>query len=385
MNLVVPFGFYGYGNTGDEATLAGFARLLSHDGASVRVFVASRNRAQTKRAAPTFTYFDPSGRDLRRWFAKLTCSAHVMAGGTPIQDVLGEWPLSEVLPLVRSIDRWRVPLSFVGVGVESLRLEQSRQVVKEHIIPRVRHWSVRSTKDRDRLIQWGAAPAVVTVAADMAWLLAPVSDDSGRSLLSRWGLDLSRPVIGVNLVNENLVFDRYPDMAGALARALDDLADETNATVLFVSQESRHGPTFDRAAATHVASRMRAADRVFIAPNDYFAPPELMAIISCCCLTITMRYHFCVFSALQQVPFLAIQRCDKLADLCWDLDWTAKLVPPNFDATQITDHVRALRRLSVRTERLAQRVAQMKQRALQNRVALDALTADGFRRLSIGA
>ena len=29
MNLVAPFGFYGAGNIGDEATLQGFARLLS--------------------------------------------------------------------------------------------------------------------------------------------------------------------------------------------------------------------------------------------------------------------------------------------------------------------------------------------------------------------
>jgi polysaccharide pyruvyl transferase WcaK-like protein len=374
MNLVVPFGFYGYGNTGDEGTLVGFGRLLTVCNLEARVFVASRNLAQTARAEPSFTYFRPGGVDPRRWFAKLTGSAHAMVGGTPIQDVLGEWPLCEVVPLVQSTDRWRVPVSFIGVGVEGLRSEKSRLAITEQVVPRVRHWSVRSEKDRERLTGWGASADTITVAADMAWLLESVDDRFAAARFSRWGLDSPGPLIGVNLVNENSVFDQQPQMAAAVATALDGLVSEMNARVLFISQESRSGPTFDSAAAARVVSQMNSADRVFIAPNEYLAPSELMAIIKRCCLTITMRYHCCLFSALQRVPFIAIQRADKLLDLCWDLDWAARVTPPSFEAAEIIGHARRLRQnASLVQQELQTRVRQMRERALKNRVAVEAL------------
>jgi polysaccharide pyruvyl transferase WcaK-like protein len=375
MNLVVPFGFYGYGNTGDEGALAGFGMLLSQSGLlPVRVFVASRNFAQTARAQPSFNYFRPVGIDPRRWVAKLMGSAHAMVGGTPIQDTLGEWPLSEVVPLVRSADRWNVPFSFIGVGVQGLRSEESRSAVTDQVVPRVRHWSVRSEKDRERLIEWGASADTITVAADLAWLIESVDDVFAASRLAHWGLDSCRSLIGVNLVNENSVFDQHPQMAAALATALDSIISETNAKVLFLSQECRSGPTFDSAAAARVVSQMNSADNVFVAPNEYFSPSELMAIISRCCFTITMRYHFCVFSALQGVPFVAIERTDKLRDLCWDLDWTARVTPPFFEAAEIVGHARRLRQnASPVQDELTARVRQMRQRALRNRVAVEAL------------
>ena len=43
----------------------------------------------------------------------------MFAGGTPVQDGLGEWPLSEVAPLVRAAAVRKVPMTFVGVGVRA--------------------------------------------------------------------------------------------------------------------------------------------------------------------------------------------------------------------------------------------------------------------------
>ena len=142
-------------------------------------------------------------------------------GGTPIQDVLGDWPLRDVERLVRSIDRWRVPFVFIGVGVEDLRLDKSRRLVVTEIAPRVRQWSVRCDRDRRRLEQWGVAPKAITVAADMAWLIEPVTVDFGRARLVSLGIGLDRPLIGVNLVNENVASIGIPKWSTRLAKALD--------------------------------------------------------------------------------------------------------------------------------------------------------------------
>jgi polysaccharide pyruvyl transferase WcaK-like protein len=374
MRIVAPFGFYGWGNIGDEATLNGFARLLAHSGRLARVSVASRDPAHTARVEPTFAYFDTSSRDPRRWLAKLRATAHAFVGGTPIMDIEGDWPLRDVVPLVRSIDRWKVPLAFVGIGTESLQLDTSRRVVADEIAPRAAHWSVRSERDRQRLVDYGVCDERITVAADMAWLIEAATAEFGRNHLHRLGIDPAQVLIGVNLVNENSVLDRQPEMVDALAAAVDELAISLDARVIFLANEVREDSTFDKAAATKVIARMKRSGRAMLIPNHYLAPRHMMSIIACCALTMSMRYHFCLFSALQSVPFIAIERSGKVADLCWDLDWPARVPLRRIDAAEVVDHGRRLSQAApILREKLEARAHRMRERARRNVAALDAL------------
>jgi polysaccharide pyruvyl transferase WcaK-like protein len=289
-------------------------------------------------------------------------------------DVLGDWPLRDIVPLVRAGDKWKVPFVFVGCGIENLRLSQSKAIVSEELAPRVLHWSVRSDRDRERLVGYGVSERAVTTAADLAWLIEPVTQDQGRSLISQWGIGFERPLVAVNVANENLCFDRHPEMAAELASALDRLVSERDMRVLFVCSEVREGPTFDQAAAHRIMSRMKRSDGAILAPNDYLSPRELMSVISCCHLTITMRYHVCLFSALQRVPFIAIERADKVADLCWDLQWTARVKPPTFTAEELLEHARRLLNdKEAIADQLSQRMNTMKTRSLRNMATLHAI------------
>lgn len=375
MNLVAPFGFYGWGNIGDEATLQGFAQLLRLSGTRVNVTIGSRNPDHTLQVEPSFRYFNASTRDPRRWWALLRASAQAVVGGTPIMDIEGDWPLCDLAPLVRnSTDRRKVPMAFVGVGTETLQSDKARRTMSEVIAPRVCHWSVRCDRDRQRLEEYGAPPQSITVAADMAWLIEPVSLDFGRQRLQSWGVDLTRPLIGVNILNERAVLDKNPAMVTALAQALDQLVDQTGGSVVFLSNEVREADNFDKAAALRVMGQMQRASQAVLGANEYFSPPQMMSIIGCCSLTLSMRYHFCMFSALQKVPFIAIERSNKVSDLCWDIDWKARLVPPVLDAMEITAHgSRLLETGSELRRHLEQTIPVMRKRAMLNVAALKAL------------
>ena len=374
MRIVAPFGFYGWGNIGDEATLNGFSRLLAMSNTRARVSLGSRNPSHTAQVEPDFRYFIPAGRDPRRWWAKLWASAHAVVGGTPIMDVLGDWPLSELTPLVRSIDRWQVPLAFIGVGVENLRFDRSRRIMANEIAPRVRCWSVRSDRDRQRLLEYGVQADTITVAADMAWLIEPVTKDFGVAQLQRWGIDPEKPLVGVNLVNENSVFEQRPQFVKHLAEALDKLVESLGVQVVFLSNEVRTDSCFDKASAQSLMSCMRNSAAAFVAPNIYHSPREMMSIIACCRATISMRYHFCLFSAIQGVPFFAIERADKVADLCWDLQWVHRTPPEQLDGDMI-DSIKEMINLPAErnSTELNRRVAGMRERAQRNLIALQAL------------
>lgn len=374
MRLVLPFGFYGAGNTGDEATLNGFARLLARANQPINVWSGSRNPAHTARTEAAFRYFSTQHFDMGRWYAKFRATAYAVAGGTPIQDVLGDWPFSELVPHLRVAERRKLPVIFVGVGIEDLRHETSRRALREEFAPRVRHWSVRSKRGRDRLIEYGVSAERVSTAADMAWLIEPSTATFGQTTLREWGLQPGGPIVAVNIANENLVLDRHPEMTLALAAALDRLVTERSAQILFLAADVREEPEFDQAAAMKIAAAMKHRAAVKLAPNVYFTPQQLMSIIGCCQLSLSMRYHFCLFSAVQGVPFVGVQRTDKVLDLCQDLQWPALVVPPGFSPDEIVGHaVRLLDDATTLAAGLKHQAGVMKNRALLNLAAIHTL------------
>ena len=195
MRIVVPFGFYGWGNIGDESTLQGFARLTAgYRRIEFHTSVASRNPSHTARIEPSFEYYDALNRNLRGWWARRRAKVYLFAGGTPIADILGRYPLAEVVPIVTTGYRRKKRIVFVGVGTESLHREESTRVMSEIIASRVDHWSVRSQRDKDRLMEWRVRAESITVAADMAWLLDPVRPSWGKEYLASLGVDVARPL-----------------------------------------------------------------------------------------------------------------------------------------------------------------------------------------------
>jgi polysaccharide pyruvyl transferase WcaK-like protein len=91
-----------------------------------------------------------------------------------------------------------------------------------------------------------------------------------------------------------------------------------------------------------------------------------------------MRYHFCLFSALQGVPFIAIERSDKVADLSWDLEWHARVAPSTLDRAWVIETGRELRQNAPELRNyLRNRGRDMRDRALRNTEALKALVLNG--------
>ena len=83
MRLIAPFGFYGWGNIGDEATLQGFARLVARCDPSGTKWIGSRDPEHTAKAEPAFRYFKAQEPGLRRWWANRRAQGAVFVGGTP--------------------------------------------------------------------------------------------------------------------------------------------------------------------------------------------------------------------------------------------------------------------------------------------------------------
>jgi polysaccharide pyruvyl transferase WcaK-like protein len=374
MKIVIPFGFYGWGNTGDEATLQGFARLLASYDSEATAWVASQDSKHTAKAEPAFNYFKASGFSVRRWWARRRADCAAVVGGTPIMDMLGAWPLSEVVPIVAAeVDDGR-PFSFVGIGTERLRRDESRRIIAKELAPRVRHWSVRSVSDRERLMACGVEGSRVTVAADLAWTINRIGAKPRSTELSDLGISAEDVVVGVNVTNERFVTEQAPHLFDSLAHLFDQLIARFAVRVVFFCNEVREDESFDKVASQMVVARMARPERAAIMPNRYRTPQELMELIGACDVAIGMRYHFCLLAAIQGIPFVAIKRSDKIDDLCRDMSWRyglglAELNSSVLEAMMgelLTDPSRAV-------SELRDQVPRMRERAWLNSAALDSL------------
>jgi polysaccharide pyruvyl transferase WcaK-like protein len=374
MNLLVPFGFYGWGNIGDEATLQGFARLVNRSPYRFRVWVGSHNPRHTARVEPSFRYFYHPFNDWTRRWANYRIAAVVVAGGTPIMDCHGDWPLDEVVPLIEAAHHRGRPIVFIGAGTERLQRKESRRIMADRVAPIVQYWTVRSEPDEARLIEYGVAPERVCVAGDMAWLLEPVSSDWGRQQLESWGVSTAGRLVGVNLMNEKPVRDRHPQLFRLIAEFLDDLVENFGVSILFLSNDVRETIGLDRAATLQTLGMMKHRDQTFLAPNEYWSPEKMMSLIANCDVTVSMRYHFCLFSALQGVPFLSLNRSDKVADLCWDLKWPFETGLDELKACDLVEKFDRIHRDSASANSLLRKqIPVLRARAETNMISLNLL------------
>jgi polysaccharide pyruvyl transferase WcaK-like protein len=103
----------------------------------------------------------------------------------------------------------------------------------------------------------------------------------------------------------------------------------------------------------------------------------MLSLIACCRMTITSRYHFSLFSAVQKVPFLALKRSDKIDDLCWDLRWDYGVALGHLGDLSLAEMLSEMetKRASL-VARLEENARKMRQRTLKNRVAIAALAKE---------
>jgi polysaccharide pyruvyl transferase WcaK-like protein len=289
-------------------------------------------------------------------------------------DVLGEWPLSELTPLISSARNNGKPIIFVGTGTERLLRDESKRVVADVIAPSVLHWSVRCDRDRERLTEYGVSPDRITVAADLAWMLDEEPVNFGRKYLARLGMDLNGFLVGVNVNGEKIMLDREPKLFEKLGIFLDSLIEKYGVHVLFFCNEVREDESFDKAASQKILATMQYQDKAFLIPNYYWSPQGMLSLVGCCSLTISTRYHFCLFSALQNVPFIAIKRSDKVDDLCWDMNWTYGSSLKNMNGSELLDMFSDIvDKRGLLSGRLKNLVPLMREKAFKNNIPLHSL------------
>lgn len=305
----------GAGNTGDEAM---FLAFLCHYrlplGSTVEVYDPSSPVIKTFHSE--YRYLDWK-EDQKSSKALESAQAALMVGGTPVAHEWGlEWPMRGLARRLNFCHLNGIPVHAVGVGVDALHGREARKIFFDAFWP-VKTWTVRSQTCRDALLNLGVSDERIMVGADLAWLFSPKPEDGkwAADFWKRLSIDISRPLIGVNVVNER--WKGPTKVKAALAEALDLVAHKMKIQTAFLCNESREGDYFDFSAAKEVVRMMKTG--AVIVPNRYFTPSRMVALLGYCTLTLSQRYHFTLFSILAHAVPLSFARGQKMVSLLEDL------------------------------------------------------------------
>jgi ADP-heptose:LPS heptosyltransferase/polysaccharide pyruvyl transferase WcaK-like protein len=313
------FSGLGAGNIGDELMMLGFLNLIQPgDGSAIEIWHES---------SPDIPWF-PRKYAFIPWLKDHLCERSVLAsqavllvGGTSVAETSGvEWPLGAMKKRLMFCHENSIPVHVVGIGVDHLTNPDAIKIFQDAFLP-IKSWSVRSINCRNALTALGVSESRIAVASDLAWLYEPEKDCRAWAA-SKWqslGIDLDRPLIGVNVVRE--IWGQNKTLYQHIAMALDRIVETLNAQIAFMCNEVREGDYFDHAAALSVIEMMKSP-AVFL-PNHYYHPDEMIALLSHVDISLSQRYHFTIQSIIAGTVPVSFARGQKLTVLMEELGMEA--------------------------------------------------------------
>jgi polysaccharide pyruvyl transferase CsaB len=292
LSRVVIAGYYGAGNAGDEAILAGVLTILRRRMPGLNATVISADPAHTAAHYGVAAIFKSDKPAIIA--AVRDCDLVVLGGGGLLHD---HWPMDIgnlfadpaahiSYPAYAALAAlFNKPLELFAIGVGPLTTSAGRQYTRM-VCDQAQAITVRDAESKALLEELGVDSQRIALTPDPAFLLtAPTAS-----------LQFQRPVLGVALRNWNT-----NDWEAETAAALDEFLNRRGGSVLLLPFER----STDTEVANSVRSRMRFQDRahIFCGAGD---PAQLAGAIGSTDVVLGMRYHSVLFAMRQGVPVVGL-------------------------------------------------------------------------------
>lgn len=295
MKRLLLSGYYGYGNAGDEAVLAGLVAgfRTARPAGELEIVALSGSPGETRAAhgIAAADRYRPGTllREIRR--ADLVLSG----GGSLLQDVTSAHGIFYYLGVVRMAQMLGRKTLFIAQGIGPLRLARSRRLVRS-VANRLNAVTVRDAASADLLRAIGVTRPPIEVTADPALLLAPPAPNPGgageepNSMSDSFGVAL-RPWQG------------QEGVAAHVADACASVLGGRRALLLPMQ------PASDKRVAEQFARQWHQRDqtrnRTTLCSLEKGLTP-LLANMASCDLMIGMRLHALILAAAAGVPSVAL-------------------------------------------------------------------------------
>jgi polysaccharide pyruvyl transferase CsaB len=298
----VVSGYYGCGNTGDEAVLAGivesFARRAGNG--AVEFTVLSQDPEDTKRRHGLNAVARMDAAVVRK--ALKGSDLLISGGGSLLQDVTSLRSLFYYLWVINKARSLGRPVMLYAQGIGPLRRKISRWLVRR-AANGTQQITIRDEESERLLRQIGVYGPPIEVTSDPAFALKSAGKVRAREILDNAGAPANGRLIGIAI----RPWKNGPSEI-AYARMADSLAEDLGGRVVFLPMQ----PSGDLPLAESIASK--CATKASIVKGS-LSPQETVAVIGELNLLVAMRLHALIFGAMGGVPMVGLRYDPKVQQL----------------------------------------------------------------------
>lgn len=299
MSKVLISGYYGFGNTGDEAILEVLSSQLKSSGIEVGVF--SNNPKETEKNYGVKAY--PRFKLNKIIKAISQCDAIISGGGSLFQDATSSTSLYYYLGIVQ-LGMWMRKKVFVysqGIGPIYKKVNQK---IFSCVIKKAASISLRDSISKNELTRLKIDKKVyVEVTADPVFLLESAPEEKAEQVLSLLGIERKKDSLLIGLSVRQ--WKDSPTSASTFAQIVDNIIQKYGATVVFLPF---HHPS-DLEFSKKIVGLMKNEAAVL---EDRLLPSEVMAVMGKMDINIGVRLHALILSAAVGVPVIGISYDPKI-------------------------------------------------------------------------
>lgn len=319
MKRIIISGYYGFGNTGDEAILSSMMLQIRNTIPDCNFTVISNNIEETKRLhgvdAINRMDFSAISNTIEKSDLVILGGGGLFQNNDKIEIArLFNQPGSGVVsyaivPLIAKMYNKRILYYAQGVG--PLFAEEARTFVA-FIAELADIITVRDRVSENLLIDIGVSPLKIVLGLDPAFGIDIPSGEIIDDILIREAVPTDKEIICVSVRwwIDRSIEEKYIKV---LQESLDNLLTSKDFVLLFVPFQNVEGCE-DTKIAKEIIDGMKNKDRCYILKYSYH-PRDIAGIISKAKLVIGMRYHSIIFSILSKTPFVALSYDPKVANL----------------------------------------------------------------------
>ena len=282
MKRLTLSGYYGYGNAGDEAVLAGLVQGFhtARPAGDLELVALSGDPAETARmhGIGATDRYKPAA--LVRAIAR--SDVFLSGGGSLLQDVTSAHSLFYYLGVVRLAQMLGKPTMFIAQGIGPLALPRSRRLTAS-VANRLKAITVRDSDSAQLLRDIGVTKPPIEVTADPALLLGP---ESQQRTEGTFGVAL-RP------------WHRQEKLADHVAEACRRVFGERHALLITMQ------PRADTVVMEQFSRKWHQGKQTTLSPAESGLPALLTGLASCE-IVIGMRLHALILAAACGVPSVAL-------------------------------------------------------------------------------